>query len=51
MCSVCDFFLINTLLQQQKQKKITFVTKKKINPTLALTLPNLNNLAVLTLKM
>jgi hypothetical protein len=33
MCSVCDFFLINTLLQQQKQKKITFVTKKKINPT------------------
>lgn len=50
MCSVCDFFLINTLLQQQKQKKITFVTKK-INPTLALTLPNLNNLAVLTLKM
>jgi len=49
MCSFVIFFL-NQHATSTAKTKITFVTKK-INPTLALTLPNLNNLAVLTLKM
>jgi hypothetical protein len=47
---VCDFFLNQhaTSTAKTKTKTKKHLSLKKINPTLALTLPNLNNLAVLT---
>ena len=45
------FFFNQHATSTAKTKKNNICHQKKINPTLALTLPNLNNLAVLTLKM